>query len=326
MADILSQDEVDLLLSAVSEEGAEVGEEEEAPAFEHVTAHDFRRPERVSKEQLRGLQGICEAFAREWGVALPGYLRTATRVELSSIDQLTYDMFVLSVARPTALSVISMAPMEGNALLEIGPSLVFPIVDRLLGGRGIQISEPRPLTEIEERLVLRIIHLVIDCLARAWRQLISLELKVVAQESDPLIVQIVGGSEMVILVTFELHVAEVTGTLNLCVPLLTISAVLDKIGAQGKYGVVRPKGQAAERAALRLREAVHNVSVGVDACIGSAVISVRDLMELQVGDILQLDTSVRDHVEVRVGNMPKFLGKPGKVGNKSAVQIVGHVG
>ena len=175
MADILSQDEVDLLLNAVSKG------EVEAPAPEprgfadrqDIMHYDFRRPERVSKEQLKGLQSLFEAFARELSIMLPPFLRQIVRADLVSIDQLTYDEFILSVARPTALSIINMAPLEGNAVIELSPSIVFPIVDRILGGKGVALPKPRELTEIENRIIHRVMLMILDSLRRCGNSLLS---------------------------------------------------------------------------------------------------------------------------------------------------------
>src|SRR5690606_26680362 len=121
--------------------------------------------------------------------------RTVVRVDLISIDQLTYDEFILSVGRPTSLAVVNMSPLDGNAVVEMSLDMVFPIVDRVLGGRGAALPETRELTEIENRIVNRLVVMILDCWKRSWDQLIEFKLNVVAQESDPLIVQIVGGSE-----------------------------------------------------------------------------------------------------------------------------------
>ncbi len=201
MADILSRDEVDMLLSAVSD--GDIGEETPEPEkFEQtvLTTYDFRRPERVSKEELKGLQSLFEAFARELGIAMPPFLRTVVRVDLTSIDQLTYDEFILSVSRPTSMSILDMSPLDGKAVLEMSPAMVFPIVDRAMGGKGMSLAAPRELTEIEDRIIYRIVLMILDSWKRAWEQLIEFSMGVVNQESDPLVVQIVAGSEMVILV------------------------------------------------------------------------------------------------------------------------------
>jgi len=305
MADILSQDEVDMLLSAVSEgeidaaAGAEA-EAEVSPA--RITAtYDFRRPERVSKEQLRGLQGLYEAFARELSIALPGYLRTSTRVELVCIDQLTYDEFVLSVSRPTSLNIVDMSPLQGNCIVEIALELAFPVIDRLLGGKGTVIEDSRPLTEIEQKILASILKLILDSMTRAWSNIVKFTMKIIAHESDPLIVQIVAGSEMVILVAFEAHVGDTTGTINLCIPLLALNPVLEKISAQSKYTVAAPVERISSHVVEHVHSVVSKAVVPLAIDLGAAMLPVRELVNLQVGDIIELNTSVSGQVNVLVG-------------------------
>lgn len=325
MADILSQDEVDLLLSAVSkgELEAEVAAAD-SPEGPHLTAYDFRRPERVSKEQLKGLQSLFEAFSREVSIILPPFLRTVVRIDLVSIDQLTYDEFILSISRPTSLAVVNMAPLEGNAVLELSPSMVFPIVDRVLGGKGLAMHQARELTEIENRIVHRIILMLLDSLKRSWEQLVEFKMSVLAQESDPLIVQIVAGSEMVILVGYELHIGEAAGTMNMCIPLMVLNPILDQISQQAHY-----KRKMSRELAVRTREQIQRtlrrVRLPVDAMLGHAKLPLDDIARLQVGDVIQLDADTREPIVLEIGGVPRFLAQPGRRGDQTAVQITGLI-
>jgi len=328
MADILSQDEVDMLLNAVSdgeiEAAVEDGSAEEAGPVV-TTTYDFRRPERVSKEQLRGLQGLFEAFARELSIALPGYLRTSIRVELACIDQLTYDEFVLSVNRPTSLNIIDMNPLPGNAIIEIGLGLAFPVIDRLLGGKGAVVEDTRPLTEIEQHIQNRLLKIMLDSMTRAWDSVVKFDMKIIAHESDPLIVQIVAGSEMVILVAFEAHLGDTTGTINMCLPLLVLNPLLEKISAQSKYTVAAPAERISKAHTRRIRTAVSKAVVPLAIDLGETMLPVRNLVNLRPGDIIELNTAINSEVKVLVGSKPKFLGKPGKVGERTAVQVCGYI-
>lgn len=322
MADILSQEEVDLLLNAVSEgEIAETPTEERAPTQLNLTTYDFRRPERVSKEQLKGLQSLFEAFAREASIIFPSFLRTVVRIDLTSIDQLTYDEFILSVSRPTALSVVNMSPLEGNAVVEMSPSMVFPIIDRVLGGKGMTLPEARELTEIENRIMQRITMMMLDSLSRAWDQLIEFNLSVIQQESDPLIVQIVAGSEMVILVGYEVHIGETVGTMNFCVPLLVLNPILDQISQQAHFSRKLSDDVAlVTRAALR--QTISKAKVPVEVYLGHARLTLADVAGLQVGDVIQLDTSPADPAIVRIGGVNRLKATPGRRGEMSAVRLV----
>lgn len=322
MADILSQEEVDLLLSAVSDgDLARAERPAESDRDLHMIAYDFRRPERVSKEQLKGLQSLFEAFAREVSILLPPYLRTIVRVDLTSIDQLTYDEFILSVARPTALSIIDMSPLEGTAVLELSPSMVFPIVDRVLGGRGMALAEPRELTEIENRIVQRIVTMILDSLKRSWEQLIEFDLSVMQQESDPLIVQIVAGSEMVVLVGYEIHIGETVGTMNFCIPLLVLNPVLDQISQQVHYIRRMSPEQTRITQEVLMRTMVKAISP-VDAVLGTVKLTLNDINQLQEGDIIPLESSAHDPISIRVGGIPQFLAKRGRRREQSAVQLL----
>lgn len=325
MADILSQDEVDLLLTAVSQGDVNVGEAEaRPPETRDLTQYDFRRPERVSKEQLKGLQSLFEAFARELSIALPPFLRCVVRVDLVSIDQLTYDEFILSVSRPTSISVINMAPLEGNAVIELSPAVVFPIVDRILGGKGATLSKPRELTEIENRIVHRIMLMILDSLKRSWEQLIEFKLSVVHQESDPLIVQIVAGSEMVILVSYEIHIMDTAGSMNMCIPLLVLNPVLDQISQQTRFTRKMPP-ETAERTRNLIARALRRAHVPVDAILGRAQLPLSEIARLQVGDVIQLDADSRSAILLEVSGIPKFKALCGRRGDLSAVQVIERI-
>ncbi len=323
MADILSQDEVDLLLSAVTEGDLEVEtDERERPAKESrdTTMYDFRRPERVSKEQLKGLQSLFENFARELSIMLPPFLRSVVRVDLVSIDQLTYDEFILSVSRPTALSVINMNPLDGNCVIELSPPLVFPIVDRILGGKGMPISEPRELTEIENRIVHRIVLMILESLKRSWEQLIEFQLSVETQESDPLMVQIVAGSEMTILAGYDLHIGEAVGSMNMCIPLLVLNPIFDQITQQTRY-IRRVNPGVAAQTRAQITRIVRKAQAPVDAVLGRTRMNLDDVMRLRVGDTVQLDSTIEEPVDIEVGGLVRFKAHPGRRSEQSAVQI-----
>jgi len=325
MADILSQDEVDLLLSAVAEGDLggiqPPGRPVEGP---HLTTYDFRRPERVSKEQLKGLQSLFEALSREVSILFPPFLRTVVRVDLVSIDQLTYDEFILSVARPTALASVNMAPLDGNAVIELSPSMIFPIIDRLLGGRGRALSEPRELTEIETRIIRRIVTMILDSLRRSWEQLIEFQCSIITIESDPLIVQIVAGSEMVVLVGYEVHVGEMVGAMNMCIPLMVLNPVLDQISQQAHFTrKMSPEVAMVTRATIS--HTVTKALVNIDAVLGQATLPLSEVAKLSVGDIVQLDTNPEEPIAVSVGGIPRYLAQPGRKGEQSAILLTGII-
>ncbi|MBI5117006.1 flagellar motor switch protein FliM [Candidatus Poribacteria bacterium] len=326
MADILSQEEVDALLAAVSEGEVQVEKPEAPTKRAHVAKYDFKRPERVSKEQFRGFQTLSEVFARDLSTALGGSLRAVARVSVVSVDQITYDEYVLSISNPTSYNVIQLPPIEGNLILEFNPALIFPIIDRLLGGRGVAIAKPRELTEIEQKLVAKIVELVLTTLVRAWRHLAEFAWKLVAQENDPQIVQIVTGSEIVLALKFELTVGDISGSMSLCLPVVAIEPMLDKIGAEYTFYGARPQHRGPQTARM-LEEIVMRTRTQVEAYMAGSVIAVSDLLKLQVGDIVRLDNNVIDEscITLAINGMPKFSAKQGRVGNRQAIQVVNRL-
>jgi flagellar motor switch protein FliM len=245
-------------------------------------------------------------------------------VDLVSIDQLTYDEFVLSIARPTSISVVNMSPLEGNAVIELSPSVVFPIVDRILGGKGIPLKKPRELTEIENRIIHRVMLMILDSLKRSWEQLVEFKLSVIQQESDPLMVQIVAGSEMVILVAYEIHIGECVGTMNMCIPLLVLNPVLDQISQQTRF-IRRMTPEMAERTRTQIMRVLRKAEVNMDAILGRATLPLQDLARLRLGDVVQLDTDVMAPIMIEIGGIPRFKAFCGRRGEHSCVQLLDTV-
>jgi flagellar motor switch protein FliM len=327
MADILSQEEVDALLTAVSEgEAAVVERPELAPKSLHVATYDFKRPERISKEQFRGFQTLSELFARDLSAALGGALRAIARVSVVSVDQITYDEYVLSISNPTSYNIMQLPPVDGNLILEFSPGLIFPIIDRLLGGRGVAIVKTRELTEIEQKLTVKIIEIVLNTLVKTWRHLSEFSWKLVAQENDPQIVQIVTGSEIVIAIRFELSIGDIDGTMSLCLPIIALEPLLDRVGAEYTYYGSKPQHKDPQTVNA-VSEIVLRTEVEVEASLAGSAITVRDLLRLQVGDIVRLDNSVAEEgcITVSVCGKPKFRAKQGRLGSKQAIQITARL-
>ncbi|HEX3601366.1 MAG TPA: flagellar motor switch protein FliM, partial [Lacipirellulaceae bacterium] len=210
--DVLSQSEVESLLSAMDAREADVIADAATSRIRHrekVSPYDFKRPERVGKEQMRSLQTMHEAFGRNFGASLSALLRTIVELKLTSVDQLTYSEFVFSLENPTCFNLINAAPLEGQLILDINLSLLFPIIDRLLGG-GNDSGTPvrRPLTEIELRLVARITDLFCSEMKHAWENVLELNLSIDRVESKPQLVKIVPPNEVVVLISFELTIGD----------------------------------------------------------------------------------------------------------------------
>ena len=236
MADILDQSEVDALLNAVSSgdvESVDTPMPGESASEKQATVDDFKRPERVSKDQMRAMQSIHEGFARSFGASLSGFLRAIVETRVATTEQLTYSEFIHSLPSPTCFTMLSAPPLNGQMCLEISPLIVFPIVDRLLGGTNAEIFIPqRALTAIEMRLVNRIIDRALENLAEAWADLVQVKFEVTGTESNPHLVQIVAPNEVVIVIGFEIKIGARAGSMSICIPFNVLEPVIGKLGTQ----------------------------------------------------------------------------------------------
>jgi flagellar motor switch protein FliM len=320
MGDVLSQAEVEHLLSSMEGEEAPASSAEVFRPREKVTIYDFKRPERVGKEQMRSLQTMHEGFGRNFGAALSALLRTMVEVKLTSVDQLTYSEFVFSLENPTCFNLITAQPLEGQLILDINPSILFPVIDRLLGGStGAAPPARRPLTEIELRLVSRITALFLKEMQHAWENVLKLELAVDRVESNPQLVQIIPANEVIVLISFELTVGETRGMMNLCIPFNSIERISGKLTANSwvSYTKRPPSPQSMQRIGNRIAEAPVEVVVE----LATTKITTADMLGLRVGDIIASEKDVRESLMVYVQGKPKFHASPGKYKGRKAIQI-----
>ncbi len=321
MNEVLSQDEIDQLLTAISTGDIETEEVSQAADQRKIKIYDFKRPDKFSKEQIRTVSIMHETFARLTTTALSAQLRSMVHVHVASVDQLTYEEFIRSIPNPTTLGIINMDPLKGSSVLEIDPAVTFTIIDRLFGGKGEGAKVSRDLSDIEQSVMEGIIVRILGNLREAWSQVIDLRPRLGQIETNPQFAQIVPPTEMVVLVTLETKVGEVEGMMNFCIPYLTIEPIISKLSAQYMYSSVR-SGATTENLNI-LKDRISTIDVPVVAEVGSMNLTVREVLLLRNGDVIRLpNVRVGDAMVLKVGNREKFLCRPGVVGNKIAVQIV----
>ena len=320
MTEILSQDEIDALLTAISAGEVDTTDYSAAREQRKVKIYDFRRPDKFSKDQIRTLQMMHETFARLTTTALSAQLRALVSVHVASVDQLTYEEFVRSIPNPTTLAVINMDPLKGSAVLEIDPSITFTIIDKLFGGSGDSARITRELTDIELSVMEGIIVRILGNLREAWSNVIDLRPRLGNIETNPQFAQIVPPNDMVVLITLETKVGDVEGMTNLCIPYITIEPIISKLSAQYWYSSIR-KGVTDENLAT-IQARLETVELLVVAEIGEVPITVNEVMELTVGDVIKLpDTKVDSEMVLRLGGRKKYKCRPGLIGNRVAIQI-----
>ncbi len=326
MADVLDQSEVDALLAAVDSGQLETGTAalidgpSFGPADKQIEDYDFKRPERVSKDQLRALEAIHEGFSRNLGASLSGFLRTIIEIRVASIEQLTYSEFIRSLPNPTSFNLLEADGLDGQLCLEISPLIIYPIIDRLLGGSSSEMFVPqRPLTAIEQRLVNRLTDRALTHLSESWTNLTPSAFRLGATESNPQLVQIVPPNEVVVIVIFEIKMGSRAGNMSLCIPFNVIEPLMGRLAAQSWLSYRRREADPKQTA--QIRQNLRLAPVSVRAVLARTSITVGELLALQAGDILTTSKKASSEVILQVEGLNKYAGRVGQFRGKRAIKI-----
>lgn len=332
MGDILSQAEVDALLSAVSGGGVATSASAAPPPMappradpaigKSVALYDFRRPDRVSKDQMRTLQNLHEGYARLLSTTLTSMLRTLVEINLVSVDQLTYQEVIMSISSPSCIYIFQMEPLESSAIFEVNPSLIFIMLDRLFGGQGRSIDSNRELTDIERTVIYKIIERSLMDLKVVWENIGIFSPKIESYETNPQFVQIAPPGETVILISLEVRMRNGSGLMSLCFPFILLESIMDKLSGESWISAQKTTTQETRRLVEKELSATQTT---LRAQIGETKLTVRDFLQLSVGDVLVLDKLATSDLVLFVEDRPKFLGKPGVVGRNKSIQITGII-
>ncbi len=319
MSDVLSQSEIDALLQALSTGEVDVTEIKEETKEKKVKKYDFRRPDKFAKDQLRTLQIIHENYARLLNTFLSGYLRSLTHVDVLTVEQLTYYEFSNSISNPAILGIVDFTPLSGQIIVDITTDIGFVMIDRILGGYGSVLDETRSFTEIEITLLKKIMKQIVKILKEPWDNVIKIEPTLEKVETNSQFAQIVSPNETISLITLNVRIGDVEGMINICIPHMVIEPILQNLSTKFWFATLDKKRTAEDEQMLANR--VEKTQVDLKAEIGSTYITVSDFLDLQIGDVIQLDSLTSDEATIFVGNEMKFKGRPGVKKKNIAVQI-----
>ncbi len=308
MADILSQEEIDALLEVVDEEDATEISADKILEQRQVVLYDFKRPNRVSKEQLRVIRGIHDKMARNLSSQISAIMRSIVEIQLHSVDQMTYGEFLMSLPSPTSFNVFSMKPLDGSGVIEINPSIAFPMIDRLLGGKGEGFDTSRELTDIELNLLDAILRIITQKLRGAWEPITDMYPNIETKESSPNVVQIVSQNEIVIMVVMELIVGNSSGMINICYPVIYLESILPKLANRD---IMLGSSNTKKSRNKELNVLIKRTDINVEAILGRTTLSVKELLDLKKDDIIRLDRSADDTAIVSVDKKDMFIGNIG---------------
>ena len=333
MADVLDQSEVDALLSAVSET-PQVVEKPQATIFTRrnidpstleIKNYDFKRPERVSKDQMRSLQTLHEAFARNFGASLSGFLRTIVEVRVATCEQMTYSEFISGLPNPTSFNLLKTDALEGQMCMEISPLIIYPIIDRLLGGNSQDLFIPqRPMTLIETRLISNVTNRGLAALSEAWAGVKHLTFTISATESNPQLVQIVPPNEVVVVVGFEVKMNNRAGTMNLCIPYNVIEPVVEDLSSQNWFAA--SQNQKSDASAAQIAVTLTRAPLEVTGVLAETTITLSDLMSMSPGDVITTEKLAATPVVLSIEGEKKFLASVVQFRGNRALRVVRAVG
>jgi flagellar motor switch protein FliM len=293
----LSQDDVDALMAAAAQRSGERN-------AGGPVAYNFRRPDRVSKEQLRSLHFLHDRFAVNLSTSLSVFLRTMTEVKIGAVEQFTYAEFLISLPDPTAFYAVRLLPLEGLGALEINPSIAFTLVDRMLGGAGQTAPPNRALTEIEQNVLDAVVRLLLEHLTETWRAIGEVQFRIQGRDTRPQMLQVTGPNEVVIALAFDIKLGDRRGALRICIPATAIESMEEKV-AQGWHRT-RPEPTRQECAYLHAN--ISRVPLPVTALLETRF-EARELLALREGDVVALGRAAADPIDVHVGDVHRFSGR-----------------
>ncbi|RLE26973.1 flagellar motor switch protein FliM [Candidatus Acetothermia bacterium] len=325
MAEILSQSEIDELLEQFQQGAIEIDQAEpeglsgDERLQKSVVVYDFRHPNRVTREQIRTLRVIHETFAKQVESYLSTRLRTLISSKVEAADQVTYSEFQLSLSDPSCICVIGAEEFKSDFVIELNPTLTFFAVDKLFGGVGGPPSEFRELSLIEQRVVRRLVEGILKYYDEAWKPVCDIHCKLKAMQSRPSLTQVIAPGETVVAVSIGFTAGDIAGGLNICLPYIMLEDLLPNMSAGKVAFGTRVKRDKQTREAIERN--IRSTPIPVQVQLGEAKITLRDLLELQEGDVLVLDTHVDDPLPLDIGGEVRAYGKPGLRRRTVAVRV-----
>ncbi len=320
MADVLSQNEIDALLSALSTGEMSADELKKEEEEKKVKVYDFKRALRFSKDQIRSLTRIHENFARILTTYFSAQLRTYVQISVASADQIPYEEFIRSIPKMTILNVFEVPPLDGRIIMEVNPNIAYSMMDRVMGGKGSSHNNVENLTEIESKIMSNLFEKAFENIREAWSNVADIDPLLSELEVNPQFLQMVSPNETVVVISLNTTIGETSGMINICIPHVVLEPVIPNLSVS--YWMETKRSEVNPQEVESLKERVKKASVPIVAELGKSEIAIEEFLAVGVGDVIQLNTRIDDPLTVRIGEVPKFTAQPGKSNKKVAVQIL----
>ncbi|NSL51175.1 flagellar motor switch protein FliM [Calidifontibacillus erzurumensis] len=321
--EVLSQSEIDALLSALSAGEMNADELKKEDKAKKVKVYDFKRALRFSKDQIRSLSRIHENFARLLTTHFSAQLRTYVQISVASVDQIPYDEFIRSIPKMTILNVFEVPPLEGRMLIEVNPNIAYAMLDRILGGRGSSINKVDNLTEIETKVMSNMFERACENLHEAWESIADIDPVLTEFEVNPQFLQMVSPNETVVVISLNTTIGETSGMINICLPHVMLEPIIPKLSVH--YWMQTSKKEPMPEEISIIEKRIRKAYLPIQAILGETTITVQEFLNLAVGDVIQLDQHIDQPLEIRIADHPKFIGQAGKKNQHLAIQIIDKI-
>ena len=318
MGEVLSQHEIDSLLAALN--SGEIDAEEMSDANnKQVRNYDFKRQTKFSKEHLRTLEIIYEHYGRLLSTSLPVYLRKSVQVSVVSSEAIVYSEFTNALFNPVILGVVNFQPLGGSIIVEMATKLGYAMIDRMLGGEGEPLDRSRDFTEIEISIIEKMMVVCMQLMREPWKNVVDINPMLERIETNSQFAQMISPNDMIAIVTLNVRIGDVEGYMNICLPFVTLESVMDRLNT--KFWYANMQEQKEEDLEEYIEALIKRVDVPVRAVLGKTDIPITEFINIQVGDVIRLNTDVEQDLKVYVGNIEKFTALPGSSKDKYAVRV-----
>ncbi|MBP2240136.1 flagellar motor switch protein FliM [Cytobacillus eiseniae] len=318
--EVLSQNEIDALLSAISTGEMDADELKKEQSEKKVKVYDFKRALRFSKDQIRNLTRIHDNFARLLTTFFSAQLRTYVQITVASADQIPYEEFIRSIPKMTILNVFEVPPLDGRILMEVNPNIAYSLMDRMMGGKGSSVNNVENLTEIETKIMSNTFESAFENYLEAWNTIVDIDPMLVDFEVNPQFLQMVSPNETVVVISLNTMIGETSGMINICIPHVVLEPIIPRLS--NSYYMQKEKKDREPDEIKRLESHLHYAELPVVGELGNSEFSIQDFLLLDIGDVIELNRQIDQPLIVKVGDIPKFIGQPGKVNKKLAIQVL----
>jgi flagellar motor switch protein FliM len=319
---ILSQEEVDALLKGVAS-GEIDTEEAKDKILSGVRPYDFTSQERIIRGKMPGLEMINDAFSRALRSSLSNFIMKYTDVSIQNVDTVKYSDFMKTIPMPSSINLFTMEPLKGYALLVLEAPLVFAFIEFFFGGSSAQHvkSEGRAFTLIEQRVIQKVVNIALRDMEPAWKVLAPIKPQYASSEMNPQFVSIVTPAEIVIKIDIDIEIEDFAGRMFICIPYSMIEPIKEKLSS----GIHGDKFETDHRWAIVMKEALKQTNARISVELGRMTVTFRDIMNFEVGNILNLGQSISEDLVIEVEGAPKFTGKPGFSRGNQAIKLTGTI-